>query len=82
MELTWYWEYELQVFDVDEDALVARAGVVAADTMTKAMQCLEDYYGTDIEELHLLKPIMDGVYEFDYAKENGGSNYVITKLGD
>ncbi len=76
---TWYWEYQLKIWnDIDEEFEI-RSGVVAADSITKAMEEIEDYYGDEIDEVQMLKAITDGVFEFQYVMEDTDFNYVVNK---
>lgn len=76
---TWYWEYQLKIWDEIDDKEETRSGVVAADTITEAMKEIEDYYGDEIMEVQMLKAITDGVFDFQYAMEDTGFDYVINR---
>ena len=75
----WYWEYIIKVWDMDEEKEDSRAGVVAAYTMTEAMKSIEDYYGDEILEVHMLKAITDIVMDFDLMNCNSDFDFTINK---
>ena len=56
-----------------------RSGVVAADTITEAMEEIEDYYGDEIMEVQMLKAITDYVFEFQDVMEYTDFDFVISK---
>ena len=72
----WYWEYKVKILDADgEDTL---AGIVTGNTLTEAMQQIEDYYG-EIIEVQMLKAITDGVFEFRAVMDDDEFDYVISE---
>ena len=75
----WYWEYQLKIWDEIDSKEEIRSGVVAADTITEAMEEIEDYYGDEIMEVQMLKAITDGVFEFQYVMEDADFDFVISK---
>jgi len=75
----WYWEYQLKFWNEIDYKEEIRSGVVAADTMTEAMQDIEEYYGKDIMEIQMLKPIVYGIFEFQNVMEDTDFNYIISK---
>ena len=77
--VVWYWEYQLKIWDEIDSKEKIRSGVVAADTMTKAMKKIEDYYGDEIMEVQMLKDITDGVFDFQYVMEDTDFDFVISK---
>lgn len=77
--VVWYWEYQLKVWDEIDSKEEIRSGVVAADTITEAMEEIEDYYGDEIMEVQMLKAITDGVFEFQYVMEDTDFDFVISK---
>lgn len=75
----WYWEYVIKVYDMDEEKEDSRAGIVAANTMTEAMEAIEDYYGDEILEVHMLKAITDIVMDFDLVNCDCGFDFTINR---
>lgn len=75
----WYWEYIIKVYDMDEEKEDSRAGIVAASTMTEAMEAIEDYYGDEILEVHMLKAITDIVMDFDLVNCDCGFDFTINR---
>ena len=75
----WYWEYQLKIWDEIDSKEEIRSGVVAADTITEAMEEIEDYYGDEIMEVQMLKAITDGVFEFQCVMEDTDFDFVISK---
>ena len=75
----WYWEYIIKVYDMDEEKEDSRAGIVAAGTMTEAMEAIEDYYGDEILEVHMLKAITDIVMDFDLVNCDCGFDFTINR---
>lgn len=76
----WYYEYQVKTwneFDKEEEIL---SGVVPAESIAEAARELDDYYGTDIMEIQMLKPIFEGaVFEFQGVMEDPEFDYVINK---
>lgn len=77
--VVWYWEYQLKIWNEIDSKEEIRSGVVAADTITEAMQEIEGYYGDEIMEVQMLKAITDGVFEFQYVMEDTDFDFVISK---
>lgn len=77
--VVWYWEYQLKIWNEVDSKEEIRSGVVAADTITEAMQEIEGYYGDEIMEVQMLKSITDGVFEFQYVMEDTDFDFVISK---
>ena len=79
----WYWEYQLKIWDeynYEEGEEVIHCGVVAADSMTEAMKQIENYYGDDIIELQMLKPIVEGmVFDFEEVTKEIDLDFEINK---
>ena len=75
----WYWEYIIKVYDMDEEKEDSRAGIVAASTITEAMEAIEDYYGDEILEVHMLKAITDIVMDFDLVNCDCGFDFTINR---
>ena len=75
----WYWEYQLKIWDEIDSKEEIRSGVVVADTITEAMEEIEDYYGDEIMEVQMLKAITDGVFEFQCVMEDTDFDFVISK---
>ena len=75
----WYWEYQLKIWDEIDKREDVCSGVVAAGTITEAMERIEDYYGDEIIEVQMLKAITDGVFEFQYVMEDPNFDFVISK---
>ena len=75
----WYWEYQLKIWDEIDDKEEIRSGVVAANTITEAMEEIEDYYGDEIEEVQMLKAITDNIFEFQHVMEDTDFDFVISK---
>ena len=77
--VVWYWEYQLKIWDEIDNTEEIRSGVVAASTITEAMEEIEDYYRDEIMEVQMLKAITDGVFEFQYVMEDTDFDFVISK---
>lgn len=75
----WYWEYRLKIWDEIDAKEEIRCGIVTGNEITDAMKELYDYYGDEIMEVQMLKAIIDGVFDFQYAMEEDNFDYVITR---
>lgn len=75
----WYWEYQLKIWDEIDAKEEIRCGVVTGKEIIDAMKELYDYYGDEIMEVQMLKAIIDGVFDFQYAMEEENFDYVITR---
>lgn len=75
----WYWEYQLKIWDEIDKIEDICSGVVAAGTITEAMERIDSYYGDTIMEVQMLKAITDGVFEFQYVMENTNFDFVIDR---
>lgn len=64
----WYWEYIVLVMEDDKE--VERCGVVTGEDCVEAVKSLHEFYGDEIENIFILKPISDGVFEFNMANDN------------
>ena len=78
-DIVWYWEYQLKILDEIDNKEEIHSGVVAASTITEAMEEIESYYGDTIKEVQMLKAITDDVFEFQYVMEDTDFDFVITK---
>lgn len=78
-DAVWYWEYQLKTWDEIDNTEEIRSGVVAASTITEAMEEIESYYGETIKEVQMLKAIVDDVFEFQHVMEDTDFDFVITK---
>ena len=68
---SWFWEYTLEYW-MEEQGMEIGKGFVYASSFSDAAAKLEHYYGKDIEEIRLLKPVFEGdVFDFNDAKEDG-----------
>lgn len=75
----WYWEYQLKIWDEIDKIEDICSGVVAAGTITEAMERIDSYYGDTIIEVQMLKAITDGVFEFQYVMESTNFDFVIDR---
>lgn len=75
----WYWEYQLKIWDEIDKIEDICSGVVAAGTITEAMERIDSYYGDTIMEVQMLKAITDGVFEFQYVMESTNFDFVIDR---
>lgn len=80
MNEVWYYEYMLKCYDEIDRCEEIRSGVVPACNMAEVVENLESYYGKDICEIQLLRPLIEGpVFEFEYANdESNHFNYSVT----
>lgn len=76
----WYYEYQVKIWgELDNDEEI-RCGVIPAESMADVMKELEDYYGDELMEVQMLKPIYEGlVFDFKGVMDESEFNYVITK---
>ena len=79
---TWYWEYRIKIWNSVDYKEEMRAGIVAAATFTEAMQEIEDYYAEELMEVHMLKAIIEGVFDFKYAVEDCDFDYEINEKSE
>ena len=79
--VVWYWEYTAKIWNTADSQEEIRSGIVSACNMTQATKILEnDYYGEELMEIHMLKPIIDVVFEFDYVNSDCDDfDFIITK---
>ena len=76
----WYYEYQVKVWDNDNQREEIYSGIVPAISMAKATEEIENYYGDELMEFQMLKAITDGlVFEFQFAMEHTKFDYVITR---
>lgn len=76
----WYYEYQVKTWNEIDHKEEIFSGVVPAESIVEAVKRLDDYYGTDIMEIQMLKPIFEGtVFEFQCVMEDPGFDYVINK---
>ena len=78
----WYWQYEIIVFDDEDYSQERRSGVVSGYEWEDAMRQIQEYYGRDIEEITLLKPLFDTVLEFQQVNDEPTCNFRITMKED
>lgn len=79
----WYWQYELTVFDSEDFCPEKRSGVVSGYDWEDAVHQVKAYYGEDIEEITLLKPLFDVVLEFQQVNSESSCNFrIIMKEGE
>ena len=80
MNEVWYYEYILEYYNEIDHCKEIRSGVVPAESMAEVVENLEAFYGKDITEIQLLRPLMEGpVFEFDCANdESNHFNYNVT----
>lgn len=74
----WYWQYTVAIINSGEDhkIKIVNGIVYAEDKMASAVEALENYYGEELCEIHMLKCITDGpVFEFEYINEDTDFDY-------
>lgn len=79
MERLWYWEYILKVWNDIDSQFENRSGVVSAYNLAEAAETLEGYYGKDIQEVQMLKPIVDSVFEFELVNTDSDFDFTINR---
>ena len=66
----WFWEYTIKIWNEMEEKFEENSGLTTGITFTEAIANIESYYGKNIEEIHMLKPLIEGsVFDFEYAKD-------------
>lgn len=76
----WYYEYIVKVLDIDDKEEVL-AGVVPAESMSGAVADIESFYGNDLMEIHMVKPIVEGpVFDFQLAMDEPSFDFTINKV--
>ena len=75
----WYWQYQVKIWDENGNKEHTCSGLVAATTITKAMKKLDLFYKETLMDVQALKPIMDGVFEFQLAADDDSFDYVINR---
>ena len=78
-ETLWYWEFTITVWDEDCGEEDFRSGIVAAYSMSEAMESIEDYYGDEIMEVKKLKVISDYLLDFDLINCDASVDFDICK---
>ena len=80
MENPWYYEYILKTWDEENKKEEDYYGIIPANNMTEAMSSLENYYGDEIMEVKMLKPIIEGpVFEFQLAMDCNDFDFSISR---
>lgn len=77
----WYYEYTVKIWQSYDKEETICSGLVPASSFINAIELLETkWYGTDILEIQMLKPIYEGiVFEFQQAMEDPTLDFVISK---
>lgn len=74
----WYWEYKIKYWDDSDEQFYINSGLTLGQTLSEAMLNIEDYYGDGIEEVQMLKPIIEGsVIDFCYINSEPDFSFVI-----
>lgn len=82
MKTDWYWEYIIKIFDEDNAKEEIISGVTYADSFTEAVSALDEYYGSEMMEIQMLKAIAEGpVFDFAIAQESSFDFDIIKKIG-
>ena len=79
MERLWYWEYILKVWNDTDSQFEIRSGIISAHNLAEAAETLEGYYGEEIQEVQMLKPIVDSVFEFELVNEDHDFDFTINR---
>ena len=75
----WYYEYIVKVLGINNEEEIC-AGVVPAESMAAAVEDMESYYGNDLMEIHMLKPIVEGpVFDFQSAMDESNFDFTINR---
>ena len=76
-----YYEYVVKIWEQIDAKETICSGIVPASSFAEAIERLEtNWYGTDILEIQMLKPIYEGiVFEFQRAMEDPTLDFVISK---
>ena len=56
---------------LDEPQQQASGGIVVGDTIVDAVKALYDYYGDELIDILGCKAIIDNVFEFETARDDG-----------
>ena len=78
----WYWQYEITVFNDEDYSPEIRGGVVSGCDWEDVVRQIKAYYGEDMEEITLLKPLSDIVLEFQQINDEPTCNFRITMKED
>lgn len=74
----WYYEYSIKLWNEVDTKFELCSGVVPAESLIEVVTLLEDYYGKNIEEIQLIRPIFEGpVLDF---KEYGFTSIIQSKV--
>ena len=81
MDNIWYYEYTVKIWQPYDSKETICSGLVPASSFINAIELLETkWYGNDILEIQMLKPIYEGiVFEFQHAAEDTTLDFVINK---
>lgn len=81
MDDIWYYEYTVKIWEQIDSKEIICSGLVPASSFTNAIELLETkWYGDDILEIQMLKPVYEGVvFEFQHAAEDKTLDFVINK---
>ncbi len=73
----WFWQYEVLILEERKQKI--RSGLCVGDTMSEVVSWLEGYYGDELMELHMLKPVIEGVFEFDFMSKDDSFDFTISR---
>ena len=73
----WYYEYIVKIWGIDHKEEMLE-GVVPAESMSAAVADIESYYGNELMEIRMIKPIIEGpVFDFQLAMDEPNFDFVI-----
>lgn len=77
----WYYEYIITIWNDTDKKEEMRSGIVPGESMATAVKALEQYYGDELMDLHMLKAIVEApVFEFEYAMEDTEFDFTVDRV--
>lgn len=69
--MMWFWQFKVKVIPYEGEKDAIFSGIVVGDTIIDAVKALYDYYGEELIDILGCKAIIDNVFEFETAREDG-----------
>ena len=80
MNDVWYYQYEILYWDDDNSKEEVLSGITLAASFVEATEKLEEYYGTGIMEIRMLKTVCEGnVFEFEMMSDDSSFDFEINR---
>ena len=69
--MMWFWQFKVKVIPYEEGKDAILTGIVVGDTIVDAVKALYDCYEEELIDILSCKAIIDNVFEFEAARDNG-----------